>query len=81
MTKLGNDLTSKRAPTMAPFWLISPRRRSLGWNSATMTRRWGPWGYWSSLVTICCVLLAWARAEMPVWVRISYFDMFEVVAA
>ena len=35
----------------------------------------------SSLVTICCVLLAWARALMPVWVRISYFDIFEVAAA
>ncbi len=37
--------------------------------------------YCNSLVTICCVLLAWARALMPVWVRISYFDMSEVAEA
>ena len=34
--------------------------------------------YCSSLVTSCCTLLAWARAEMPVWLRISYLDMLEV---
>ena len=34
-------------------------------------------GYCSSLVTSCCTLLACARAEMPVWLRISYFDMLE----
>jgi hypothetical protein len=37
--------------------------------------------YWSSLVTSCSTLLAWASAAMPVWLRISYFDMFEVAAA
>lgn len=38
-------------------------------------------GYWSSLVTSRCMLLAWARAEMPVWLRISYFDMLEAADA
>jgi hypothetical protein len=33
--------------------------------------------YCSSLVTSCCTLLACAKAEMPVWLRISYFDMLE----
>jgi len=37
--------------------------------------------YCSSLVTSCCTLLAWAKAAMPVWLRISYFDMFELAAA
>jgi hypothetical protein len=37
--------------------------------------------YCSSLVTSCCMLLAWASAEIPVWLRISYLDMFEVAAA
>jgi hypothetical protein len=37
--------------------------------------------YCSSLVTSCCTLLAWARAEMPVWLRISNFDRFEVAEA
>jgi len=37
--------------------------------------------YWSSLVTSCCMLLACARAEMPVWLRISYFDMLEAADA
>ena len=37
--------------------------------------------YWSSLVTSCSTLLAWASAAMPVWLRISYFDIFEVAAA
>ncbi len=31
--------------------------------------------YCNSLVTSCCTLLACARAEMPVWLRISYLDM------
>jgi hypothetical protein len=39
------------------------------------------WDYWSSLVTSCCTLLACARAEMPVWLRISYFDMSELACA
>jgi hypothetical protein len=34
--------------------------------------------YCNSLVTACCVLLAWARALMPVWVRIWYFDSSDV---
>ena len=38
-------------------------------------------GYCSSLVTSCCMLLACASALMPVWLRISYFDMFEVAEA
>ena len=37
--------------------------------------------YCSSLVTSCSMLLAWAKAEMPVWLRISYFDMLEVAEA
>ena len=37
--------------------------------------------YWSSLVTSCCMELAWARAEMPVWLRIWYLDMLEVAEA
>ena len=37
--------------------------------------------YCSSLVTSCCMLLACARAEIPVCDRISYFDMFEVAEA
>jgi len=40
-----------------------------------------PSDYWSSLVTSCCTLLACARAEMPVWLRISYLDMLEVADA
>jgi len=34
--------------------------------------------YCNSLVTACCVLLACARALMPVWVRIWYFDSIDV---
>ena len=34
--------------------------------------------YCNSLVTACCVLLACARALMPVWVRIWYFDSSDV---
>jgi hypothetical protein len=34
--------------------------------------------YCNSLVTACCVLLACARALMPVWVRIWYFDSCDV---
>jgi len=37
--------------------------------------------YCKSLVTSCCTLFACANAAMPVWLRISYFDMFEVAAA
>ena len=37
--------------------------------------------YWSNLVTSCCTTLAWASAEMPVCIRISYFAMFEVADA
>src|SRR5580658_2578227 len=37
--------------------------------------------YCKSLVTSCCTLLACANAAMPVWLRISYFDMFEVADA
>ena len=37
--------------------------------------------YCNSFVTSCCMLLACANAEMPVWLRISYFDMFEVAEA
>ena len=37
--------------------------------------------YCKSLVTSCSTLLAWASAAMPVWLRISYFDMFEVAEA
>jgi hypothetical protein len=37
--------------------------------------------YWRSLVTSCCMLLAWARAEMPVWLRISYLDILLVAEA
>jgi hypothetical protein len=37
--------------------------------------------YSSSLVTSCCTLLAWAKAAMPVWLRISNFGMLEVAAA
>jgi len=37
--------------------------------------------YCKSLVTSCSTWLAWASAAMPVWLRISYFDMFEVAAA
>src|ERR1700748_2732923 len=36
--------------------------------------------YCSNLVTSCSVLLAWARALMPVWLRISYFERLEVAA-
>jgi hypothetical protein len=38
-------------------------------------------GYCNSLVTSCWMLLAWARAEMPVCDRISYFDRAVVAAA
>jgi hypothetical protein len=34
--------------------------------------------YCNSLVTACCVLLACAKALMPVWVRIWYFDSSDV---
>jgi hypothetical protein len=34
--------------------------------------------YCNSLVTACCVLLACARALMPVWVRIWNFDSCDV---
>src|ERR1035437_5526648 len=34
--------------------------------------------YCKSLVTSCCTLLAWAKAAMPVWLRISYLDMLAV---
>jgi hypothetical protein len=34
--------------------------------------------YCNSLVTACWVLLACARALMPVWVRIWYFDSSDV---
>ncbi len=37
--------------------------------------------YCNSFVTSCCMLLAWARAEMPVCDRISYLDMLEVADA
>jgi len=37
--------------------------------------------YCRSLVTSCCTLLACANAAMPVWLRISYFDMFDVADA
>lgn len=37
--------------------------------------------YCKSLVTSCCTLLACASAEMPVWLRISYFDIFDVADA
>ena len=37
--------------------------------------------YCKSLVISCCTLLACAKAEMPVWLRISYFDMLEVADA
>ncbi len=37
--------------------------------------------YCKSLVTSCCTWLACANAAMPVWLRISYFDMFEVAEA
>jgi len=38
-------------------------------------------GYCNSLRTSCCEELAWANAEMPVWLRISYFDMSELACA
>jgi hypothetical protein len=38
-------------------------------------------GYCNSFSTSCCTLLACARAEMPVWLRIWYFDMFEAAVA
>jgi hypothetical protein len=34
--------------------------------------------YCNSLVTACCVLLACARALIPVWVRIWNFDSIDV---
>ena len=37
--------------------------------------------YCNSLVTSCCTLLACASAAIPVWLRISYFDMLVVAAA
>jgi len=37
--------------------------------------------YCSSLVTSCCMLLAWASAEMPVWLRIWYFEMSDAAWA
>jgi hypothetical protein len=37
--------------------------------------------YCNSFKTSCCWLLACAKAEMPVWLRISYLDMFEVAEA
>jgi len=37
--------------------------------------------YCNSLVTSCCTVLACASAAMPVWLRISYFDMFDVADA
>ena len=46
--------------------------------------RWvaaAPCLYCNSLVTSCCKLLACASAEIPVWLRISYFDIFEVADA
>jgi hypothetical protein len=39
------------------------------------------WNYCNSLVTSCWMLLAWARAEMPVWLRISYLDSSVVAEA
>lgn len=57
---------------MAEGWLKSLGRRGAPPETA---------GYCSSFKTSCCTLLAWARAEMPVWLRISYFDMFEAADA
>jgi hypothetical protein len=37
--------------------------------------------YCNSLVTSCSTLLACARAAMPVWLKISYFDIFDVAEA
>jgi len=37
--------------------------------------------YCKSLVTSCCTLLACANAAMPVWLRISYLDIFDVAEA
>ena len=37
--------------------------------------------YCNSLRTFCWLELAWARAAMPVWLRISYLDMSEVAVA
>jgi len=51
--------------TNSGFARAVPRRRPVA----------GDASYCSSLMTSCCTLLAWASAEMPVWLRISYLDM------
>ncbi len=75
---------------------VTPRRRpSLGCleGSATLRKLYsfhksignvpGPQSlpYCNSLVTSCCTVLACASAAMPVWLRISYFDIFDVAEA
>jgi hypothetical protein len=47
----------------------------------TMTFASSRTAYCSSLVTSCWMLLACASAAMPVWLRISNFDRFEVAEA
>lgn len=72
-------LTQKRASSQTPS-LVGGSSPVV---SAPATKNLSPGlpAYWSSLVTSCCTLLAWANAEMPVWLRISYFDMAEVADA
>src|SRR5208282_3778764 len=60
------------------------RRRKLKWGystPATQNRSPGTPVYCNSLSTSCCCELACARAAMPVWLRISYFDMLELACA
>jgi hypothetical protein len=54
---------------------------SLGCLQLTLPLRPPQEPYCNSLVTSCCTLLACASAAIPVWLRISYFDMFVVAAA
>ena len=75
-----HSLKQRGAPTGRPSlvigisaYLITPPQRPRLFKPPVA----GDPGYCSSLVTSCCTLLACARAEMPVWLRISYFDMLE----
>jgi hypothetical protein len=54
---------------------------SLGYPKLTLLLRLQHEAYCNSLVTSCCTLLACASAAIPVWLRISYFDMLVVAAA
>jgi len=61
------ELMERRAPARTPFPVFAPLARQRV--------------YCNSFSTSCWTLLAWAKAEMPVWLRISYFDMLELACA